>query len=427
MRFLLLILASAVALSNAQLPTLYEYYTSGGVTEGLQALSTGFTLNKLPITLYSAAIHYFRVPPAYWRDRLRKARAAGINTIETYVPWNLHEPRLGEFDFGASGNDLSFMLDVRSFVQMAQEEDMFVIFRPGPYICSEWDFGGLPSWLLRYEGIQLRTSDPIFLGHVKNYLDNLLPLVSDLAFTKGGPIIAMQVENEYGGYGLPLTSRDTAYLIYIRDLYVNHSMDSLYFTSDSPALNGDIGAIPGELQTANFDNNPAEQFDALLTLQPDKPLMAMEYWTGWFDHWMQPRHTGGNTPAEFAEYLSVIFSYNGSVNFYMFHGGTSFGFMNGANVFPVFPFYAADVSSYDYSAPLSEAADYTEKYNYARDLIALDNKVQTLIPQQPPETIKTAYPIVQVTEYIPIFDVLAQVVIIITRGMVVRLYKLFAV
>ncbi|XP_065347232.1 beta-galactosidase-1-like protein 2 [Cloeon dipterum] len=403
---ILLVMALA---SSQDLPTVYEYYTEGGITSGLETGLNQFRLNGKDITLYSGSIHYYRVVPEYWRDRLKRMRAAGLNAIETYVPWNLHEPKMGVFDFGQGGNDFSRLLDIRQFLQIAQEEDLLVILRPGPYICAEWEFGGLPSWLLRYPDIKVRSSDPIFVGHVRQYLDQLMAQVVDLQFTSGGPIIAVQIENEYGAFGEPTEIKDRVYLGAIRDAYVENGIRELLFTCDTPANSSDTGALPGYLQMANFNTDPEIQFELLKELQPGMPLMSMEYWTGWFDHWFESQHNFGNTPENFARYLQTIFNYNASVNFYMFHGGSAFGFMNGANVFDFFPNYAADVSSYDYGAPLSEAGDYTEKYTRAQELIALDNKVQTLTPTPPAQNPKTAYPAVPMQEFITYDQIIQQI------------------
>lgn len=231
-----------------QLPTLYEFYTAGGIFNGLSMDQSYFTLNNKNITIYSGAMHYFRVPKEYWRDRLRKMRAAGLNAVETYVPWNLHEPEPNNFDFGAGGSDMQDFLNITEFLKTAQEEDLLAIVRPGPYICSEWEFGGLPSWLLRDKGIKVRTSERTYMKHVTSYFNVLLPILAALQFTNGGPIIALQVENEYGsteqkGKFVP----DKAYLEELRLLHLKNGIVELLFTSDSPTMHGSVGTIPGVL------------------------------------------------------------------------------------------------------------------------------------------------------------------------------------
>ncbi|KZS05123.1 Beta-galactosidase [Daphnia magna] len=390
--------------------TWYDYYTAGGRTSGLVAASKdGFLLNNKPFHIISGAVHYFRIHPTQWRDRLKKLRATGANTVETYMPWNLHEPRRGEYDFSEGQNDMSYFLNVTAFVEMAQEEDLFVILRPGPFICSEWDFGGLPSWLLRDPEMKVRSSYPGFLEVADAYLTEVFRRVVDLQFQRGdGPIIAIQVENEYGAFGVGDEPRDTQYLIHLRDKMIELGAREMFFTSDTPTKNADLGAVPGELQTANFQKDPDPEFDALDLLQPDKPYMVAEFWSGWFDHWGKGYH-GGSSVEEFSYTLEQIFTRNSSVNFYMFIGGTSFGFMNGANTLPVFPFYAPDVSSYDYDAPLSEAGDYTDKYYAAKDLIARFNRIPNIyMPAMPAESVKTVYPAIQATEHLTLDDLLLQ-------------------
>lgn len=390
----------------AELPTLYEYYTSNGITAGLSDLQPHFTLNEKNITLYSGALHYFRIPQDYWRDRLRKMRAAGINAVETYMPWNLHEPQPGVFDFGSGGTDFESFLDVQKFIQTAKEEDLFVIIRPGPYICAEWEFGGLPAWLLRDKDIKIRTSDPVFMGHVQRYFTMLLSLLVNLQFTQGGPIIAFQIENEYGNIKEGAEPVDTVYLEQLRDIYLNNGIVELLFTSDTPAL-GNSGSLPGILYTANFQDQPDLQLDILSRYQPDKPLMVMEYWTGWFDHWTEVHNT--RTNEEFSNVLESILQYPASVNFYMFQGGTSFGFLNGANIGLSAPGYQPDTNSYDYDAPLSEAGDYTDKYDSLKEIIARYNEVQTKLPEAPALTEKVAYETILITDQLTLSEVLPQV------------------
>nr|CAD7588212.1 unnamed protein product [Timema genevievae] len=373
------------------LPTLYEHYTQGGVVVGLETPPDGFKLNKKDIIIFSGAIHYFRVHPAHWRDRLRKLRAAGFNTVETYVPWNLHEPEKDKYDFGDGDNDMSMFLDVVKFVQVAQEEDLFVIVRPGPYICAEWDFGGMPSWLLRDASLKVRTSESRYITRVTKYFDELLPLFTKLQFTEGGPILAFQIENEYGSIAYKVKRPDKLYLLSIKKLFDKHGLyKSLYFTADYPSIALTSGALDGVLMTANFNTDPDNQLNTLKVLQPNKPLMVMEYWSGWFDHWFEQHHTVSTD--DYISILESILKFPSSVNLYMFHGGTSFGFLNGANVQPNKPTYQPDVSSYDYDAPLSEAGDYTEKYHATKELIARYNHVKTKTPKLPNESHKKKYP-----------------------------------
>ncbi|KAG5895370.1 hypothetical protein JTB14_029594 [Gonioctena quinquepunctata] len=314
-----------MSVSVGDLPTLYEYYTSSGIHGGLNAEKPHFTLNDRNITIYSGALHYFRVPKAYWRDRLRKLRAAGLNTVETYVPWNLHEPQPGQFDFGQGGSDMEDFLNVTEFLNIAKEEDLLAIVRPGPYICTEWDFGGFPSWLLREKDIKVRTSDATYMKHVRRYFNMLLPILAMLQFTKGGPIIAFQVENEYGSTEKPgIFNPDKAYLRQLRQLMTNNGIVELLVTSDSPTLHGSVGTLPADfLQTANFAANPEAEFKKLEQLQPNRPVMAMEFWTGWFDHWSELHHVRNDD--DFYDTYERILKYPASVNMYMFHGGTNLG------------------------------------------------------------------------------------------------------
>lgn len=371
--------------------SVYQYYTDGGaqVSEGLKAEGADFTLNKKAISLYSGSIHYFRVHPSYWRDRLRKLRAAGFIAVETYVPWNLHEPYDGVFDFGDGEEDMSPFLDIKTFLQIAQEEDLLAILRPGPYICAEWEYGGLPSWLLRDPTIGVRTSEPKYMAKVERYFKQLLPILKDLQFTTGGPIIAFQVENEYGNTKEPNKDTDKEHLKEIKKLFESAGLVELYFTSDTPSKGKQYGAIEGVLEVANFNEKAKEELTILKSFQPNKPAMVMEFWTGWFDHWGEAHH--GMTLHDFKTVLEDILKFPSGVNFYMFHGGTTFGFLNGGNVYKTFPYYLPDISSYDYDAPLSEAGDYTDKYEETIKLLEKYQKVIFKKPDRPKETKKIAY------------------------------------
>ncbi|KAJ8985597.1 hypothetical protein NQ317_015088 [Molorchus minor] len=370
------------------IPTLYEYYTSDGIKAGLSDNQPFFKLNNKRITIYSGALHYFRVPSAYWRDRLRKLRAAGLNAVETYIPWNLHEPTDGAFDFGNGGTEFEEFLDIAKFINTAREEDLFVILRPGPYICAEWEFGGLPSWLLRYENIKIRTSDVTYIRLVERYFAELLKFVVPLQFTKGGSVIAVQIENEYGNTREGDNPVDTEYLQTLKNILVRHGIVELLFTSDTPS-NGFSGTLPGVLATANFQEEP--------------------YWTGWFDHWAEKHHT--RSAINFGNVLGEILDFGGSVNMYMFHGGTNWGFLNGANIKGLFTDnegYQPDISSYDYDAPLSEAGDYTDKYRKVQEIIEKHNTIKVRHPALPELIKRVAYPQIEISAEIPLKGLIEQ-------------------
>ncbi|CAH0553299.1 unnamed protein product [Brassicogethes aeneus] len=388
--------------------THYEYYTDGGIQSGLSDDQPNFTLNGKNISLYSGAIHFFRVHPQYWRDRLRKLRAAGLNTVETYVPWNLHQPEVGLFDFGDGGTEFEEFLDIVRFIQMAKEEDLFVIVRPGPYICAEWEFGGLPSWLLRYPDMKIRTSDVQFVKLVENYYVKLLALLAPLQFTKGGPIIAFQIENEYGNTDNKVDPVDTKYLETIKNIMITNGINELFFTSDTPS-NGFTGTIPGVLATANFQDGAKNELTLLKNFQPNKPLMVMEYWSGWFDHWTNQHQT--RTVTSFTNALEEIIKLNSSFNLYMFHGGTNWGLLNGANIGKGIDNagYSPDTTSYDYDAPLSENGDYTEKYHKLKELVSKHSNIKFQQPEEPALVKRVAYPSINVIPHqLSLGDLIAQ-------------------
>lgn len=332
-----------------------------------------FLLEGESFRILSGAIHYFRVVPEYWRDRLLKLKACGFNTVETYVAWNLHEPEPGIFNFEG-------IADLEKFIQTAAEVGLYVIIRPGPYICSEWDLGGLPPWLLKDPSMRLRCMHKPYLKAVDRFFDALVPKLVPYLSTKGGPIIACQVENEYGSFG-----NDAEYLTYVKEGLKARGIDVLFFTSDGPT-NGMLqgGTLPEVFKTVNFGSNPKEAFAKLLEYQPDQPLVCMEYWNGWFDHWGTEHKVRDGE--DVAEVLDEMLGLGASVNFYMFHGGTNFGFFNGANYAG---HYQPTVTSYDYDAPLSEAGDLTDKYFKVRDVMAKYTKVDPdLLPEPLP---KAAY------------------------------------
>jgi beta-galactosidase len=353
---------------------------------------TSFLLHNQPFRILSGAMHYFRVVPNYWRDRLEKMRAFGLNTVETYVAWNLHEPRPSEFHFDG-------LLDIVKFIETAAEVGLKVIVRPGPYICSEWDFGGLPFWLLKDPDMQVRCSYPPYLAAVDRFFDALLPRLMPLQSTRGGPVIAMQVENEYGSYG-----SDKVYLRHLADGMRSRGIDSFLFTSDGPrdgCLQG--GTLPDVFKTVNFAFDAKEHLAKLREYQPEGPLMVTEFWSGWFDHWGEEHHIsedGSDSIQRSVETLDEILAAGASVNFYMFHGGTNFGFMNGANCDPE-PF-GADVTSYDYACPLSECGDPSPRFDAYRNILKKYVDIPSTFDLRP--STKRAYGPVTMTESAGLFE-----------------------
>lgn len=313
-----------------------------------------FYLDGKKIKIISGGLHYFRVVPEYWRDRLEKLKALGCNTVETYMPWNLHEKEKGEFNFEG-------ILDIVRFVEIAQELDLMVILRPSPYICAEWEFGGLPYWLLKEENVRYRCMNPTFLNHVKQYYEKLFEVIAPLQITRGGPVFMMQVENEYGYFG-----DDKSYMEYIKQLMLDCGCEVPLVTSDGPWGDAfDCGSIDGVLPTGNFGSKGKEQFAVMRKKIGDKPLMCMEFWVGWFDNWGVECHQTGDVE-EHAKDLDEILS-EGHVNIYMFHGGTNFGFTSGANYYDEL---TPDVTSYDYDALLTEDGRITPKYQEFQKVIA---------------------------------------------------------
>ncbi len=322
------------------------------------AIANGqFLLGNRPLQIISGEMHYPRIPREYWRDRLRKARAMGLNTISTYVFWNLHEPAPGRYDFAGQN-------DVAAFIRLAQDEGLHVILRPGPYVCAEWDLGGYPAWLFADPAIVLRSTDERFTRPATRWLDRLGRELSPLLASRA--IVAVQVENEYGSF-----DKDKAYLDWQRDALVHAGFgDALLYTAD-----GDVqlpnGTLPDLPAVVNFGPGSAENAFARLHAfragQGDAPpMMSGEYWAGWFDQWGQPHHT--TNASQQTRELTWMLDRGYSVNLYMFHGGTTFGFMNGANIDR--GQYHPQTTSYDYDAALDESGRPAPKYQAFREAIA---------------------------------------------------------
>ncbi len=326
-----------------------------------------FLLDGHPHQIISGALHYFRVHPAQWADRIHKARLMGLNAIETYVAWNFHSPEPGRFDTDGPR-------DLGRFLDLVAAEGLHAIVRPGPYICAEWDNGGLPAWLFRNEQVGVRRREPLYLAAVAEYLKRVYEIVRPRQVDVGGPVILVQIENEYGAYGT-----DTQYLTELvrvtREAGITVPLSTVDQPTDEMLSNG---SIPGVHVTASFGSRAAERLVTLRAHQPSGPLMCMEFWDGWFDSWGTHHHT--TEPAAAARDLEAILSVGGSVNFYMFHGGTNFGLTNGANDNGR---YAPITTSYDYDAPLDEAGNPTDKFFAFRDVIARYAKVPDEVPDDP--------------------------------------------
>ncbi|MGW8481697.1 glycoside hydrolase family 35 protein [Microbacterium sp. NPDC055903] len=324
---------------------------------------TDFLRDGKPHRVLAGALHYFRVHPEQWQDRIRKARLMGLNTIETYVAWNAHEPRRGEWD--ATGwNDLGRFLD------LVQAEGMDAIVRPGPYICAEWHNGGLPTWV-DADVDTLRSSDPAYLADVTRFLERVYEIIAPRQIHRGGSVVLVQIENEYGAYG-----SDKAYLAELVRLTRAAGIEVPLTTVDQPTdqMLAD-GSLRDLHKTGSFGSRVPERLATLRRHQPTGPLMCSEFWDGWFDWWGGVHHTTDVDAA--ASDLDALLAAGASVNIYMFHGGTNFGLTNGANHKGR---YLPLVTSYDYDAPLDEAGNPTAKFFALRDVIAKYAPVPDEVP-----------------------------------------------
>ena len=347
-----------------------------------------FLLNGDSMVVKAAEIHYPRIPEPYWEQRIESCKALGMNTICLYVFWNLHEQEEGKFDF--TGNK-----DIAKFCRLAQKHGMYVIVRPGPYVCAEWEMGGLPWWLLKKQDVQLRSLDPYYMERVGIFMKEVGKQLADLQITRGGNIIMVQVENEFGSYGT-----DKPYVSAIRDLVREAGFTDVPLFQCDWSSNFTNNALDDLLWTVNFGTgaNIEEQFKKLKELRPETPLMCSEFWSGWFDHWGRKHET--RDAATMVSGIKDMLDRNISFSLYMTHGGTTFGWWGGANN----PAYSAMCSSYDYDAPISEAGWLTPKYYQLRDLLQQYLPAGQTLPE-PPE----AFPVIKVPaitewEVAPLFD-----------------------
>lgn len=355
-----------------------------------------FYLNDRPFKILSGAIHYFRIHPDDWYHSLYNLKALGFNTVETYIPWNLHEPKKG--DFRSQG-----ILDFERFLTLAQELGLYAIVRPSPYICAEWEWGGLPAWLLE-ENVRVRSTDPNFIKHVDDYYARLIPILAKHQLSQGGNILMVQVENEYGSYG-----EEKAYLRIVKNVMEKYGLEGPFFTSDGPwraTLRAGSLIADDVLVTGNFGSKAALNFKQMQDFFDEYgkkwPLMCMEFWDGWFNRWGE--EVIRRDPEELADAVMECIEL-GSINLYMFHGGTNFGFMNGCSArgqkdLP-------QVTSYDYDAILDEAGNPTPKF-YALQK-RLKERLPDLVTFQPLTKKAIAFEQVALVNKVSLFNVLENV------------------
>lgn len=342
-----------------------------------------FLLDNKPFQIISGEMHYTRIPRESWRARMKMAKAMGLNTISTYVFWNVHEPEKGKFDF--SGNN-----DIAQFVKMAGEEGLWVVLRPSPYVCAEWEFGGYPYWLQNIKGLEVRSKEPQYLQAYNDYIKEVGKQLAPLQVNHGGNILMVQVENEYGSY-----ASDREYLDINQKMFRNAGFDGLLYTCDPPA---DFmkGYLPGLLPAVNGDD-PAKVKSLVRSAHNGKgPFFISEWYPAWFDWWGTPHHT---VPAsKYEAQLDTILRSGISINMYMFHGGTTRAFMNGANFKDGTP-YEPEISSYDYDAPLDEAGNATPKFMAFRKVIEKYLPASKILPAVPPAKPAIAIPTIQLTGF----------------------------
>ena len=375
-------IATVALLVTAMLPPVSAARKGGTFTVGDKT----FLLNGKPFVVKAAELHYPRIPRPYWEHRIKMCKALGMNTVCLYVFWNIHEQQEGKFDF--TGNN-----DVAEFCRLAQRNGLYVIVRPGPYVCAEWEMGGLPWWLLKEKDIRLREPDPYFMERVKLFERKVGEQLASLTIQNGGPIIMVQVENEYGSYG-----ENKAYVSAIRDIVRQSGFDKVTLFQCDWASNFEKNGLDDLVWTMNFGTGADidQQFRRLGELRPNAPQMCSEFWSGWFDKWGARHET---RPAKaMVEGIDEMLSKGISFSLYMTHGGTSFDHWAGANS----PGFAPDVTSYDYDAPINEYGQATPKYWELRHTMEKYNDGGKLpAPPKAPMPVITI-PKFVLTEYAPL-------------------------
>lgn len=347
-----------------------------------------FLLDGKPFLIKAAEMHYTRIPAEYWEHRIQMCKALGMNTICIYAFWNIHEQKEGVFDFKGQN-------DIAAFCRLAQKHGMYIMLRPGPYVCSEWEMGGLPWWLLKKKDIKLRTNDAYFLERTKLFMNEIGKVLADLQVSRGGNIIMVQVENEYGAY-----ATDKEYIANIRDIVKGAGFTDVPLFQCDWSSTFQRNGLDDLVWTINFGTgaNIDAQFKKLQEARPNAPLMCSEFWSGWFDHWGRKHET--RDAETMVSGIKDMLDRHISFSLYMTHGGTTFGHWGGANS----PAYSAMCSSYDYDAPISEAGWATPKYYKLREMMMQYADSAQVIPDVP-----AAYPVIEIPEFelkevAPLFD-----------------------
>jgi beta-galactosidase len=348
-----------------------------------------FLLDGKPFQMISGEMHYERIPREYWRDRIRKAKAMGLNTIGTYVFWNSHEEQPGKYDFRGEN-------DIAGFCRIAQEEGMWVVMRASPYVCAEWEFGGYPWWLLKDSTLKVRSKDPKFIAAYRRYIEQLSKQLVPLQITHGGNILLVSIENEYGSY-----SNDKEYLDINRKIFQDNGFDGLFFTCDGEGQTP-AGYLPGVLPALNSFADTTSAKSLINKYHGGKgPYYLSEWYPGWFDSWGRKHSTTNIDQA--AKELDDILSAGMSINMYMFHGGTTRGFMNGANMSPKQP-YSPQTASYDYDAPLDESGNPTPKYMKFRAIIEKHLTKGVQLPPIPKSAGTITIDQINLDHFAPLYD-----------------------
>jgi beta-galactosidase len=316
--------------------------------------TTEFLLDGKPFQLIGGEMHPARIPAEYWRHRIQMAKAMGCNTISAYIFWNYHEAEEGVYDFSSGNHNIS------EFIKIVKDEEMWLILRPGPYVCAEWEFGGIPPYLLRIAGIKLRCMDPRYMAAAEKYIARLAQEIKPFLVTNGGPLLMLQVENEYGSFG-----NDRNYLSRLREVWKNNGIDVPTFTGDGPTTYMlEAGSLPGSAVGLDSGTSLAD-FALANKMNPGVPVFSSETYPGWLTHWGE--EWAKPDTADLLKEVKFLMDNKKSFNLYVVHGGTNFGFTAGANSGG--KGYEPDVTSYDYDAPVDEQGNATLKYFALRKLI----------------------------------------------------------